>query len=88
MNASKKIRKLIEEGAAPSQVAILKDLAMSLQNKTPFNIATLYEVDGHYFDIAMELLKEWRFDHYITSRSKLMEQILAEPVGTAAADAE
>jgi len=79
MNASKKIRKLIDEGAAPSQVAVLKGLAISLQKKEPFDISALYEIDGRYFDIALDLLKEWRFDHYIASRNKLIELLMTEP---------
>lgn len=31
-----------------------------------------------YFDVAIDLLKDWRFDHHIASRSKLLEQLLTE----------
>lgn len=78
MNASKKIRRLMEEGEAPEQVRLLKDLAIALQLKRPFDIAALYALDRTYFDVALNLLREWRSDHFIASRSKLIERLLVE----------
>ncbi len=37
MNAAKKIRKLIESGAAEGDVAVLVDLARSLETGVPFH---------------------------------------------------
>jgi hypothetical protein len=31
-----------------------------------------------YFEVALDLLKDWRFDHHIAARSKLLEQLLTE----------
>jgi hypothetical protein len=78
MNASKKIRQLIDKKESPDQVQVLKDLAVALQLRHSFDVGRLYQIDIRFFDIAMDLLKEWRFDHYIASRSKLIEQLIID----------
>jgi hypothetical protein len=78
MNAAKKIRKFIESGANAEQVQVLKNLAASLELGQSFDLKTLYEIDMSYFDVALELLADWRFDQHISSRSKLLEQLLIE----------
>lgn len=78
MKAAKKIRQLIASCEDPGQVQVLKDLVLSLQLGRPFELKRLYDIDIHYFDMALDLLKEWRFDHYISSRSRLIEQLFAE----------
>ncbi|RQO65754.1 hypothetical protein DBR44_18810 [Aquitalea sp. FJL05] len=78
MNAAKKIRLLIDSGESPEQVQVLKEMAIALQMKDDFSIDRLYQIDQRYFDVAMDLLKEWRFDHHIASRSKLIDMLLPE----------
>ena len=78
MNAAKKIRRFIEEGHDPEQVQVLKDLAAALEMGRAFDLGSLYQIDMRYFDVALDLLKDWRFDHHIAARSKLLEQLLTE----------
>jgi hypothetical protein len=68
----------MDAGESPEQVQVLKELAVALQMKESFNIDRLYQIDQRYFDIAMDLLKEWRFDHHIASRSKLIDMLIFE----------
>lgn len=78
MNAAKKIRRFIEENQDPEQVRVLKDLAAALEMGRPFDLGSLYQIDMRYFEVALDLLKDWRFDHHIAARSKLLEQLLTE----------
>lgn len=78
MNAAKKIRLFIESGENREQVQILKALAAALELKQPFDIKALYEIDMKYFETAIELLNDWRLDHHIASRSKLVDRLLPE----------
>ncbi|QEL56239.1 hypothetical protein [Chromobacterium paludis] len=78
MNAAKKIRRFIEEGHDPQQMLVLKELAAALEMGRSFDLSQLYDIDMRYFDVAIDLLKDWRFDHHISSRSKLLEQLLTE----------
>ncbi|MFB9158279.1 hypothetical protein [Chromobacterium violaceum] len=90
MNAAKKIRRFIEEGHDPQQMQVLKELAAALEMGRSFDLSLLYDIDMRYFDVAIDLLKDWRFDHHISSRSKLLEQLLTEiaPGQKAAVSAE
>lgn len=78
MNAAKKIRLFIEKNESPEQVQVLKDLAAALELGKPFDLLSLYDIDMRYFDAAIELLQDWRFDHHISSRSKLAERLVIE----------
>ena len=78
MNAAKKIRKLIDHAESPEHVEVLKNFVVALQLRQSFDIGRLYEVDASHFEAAMALLKEWRQDHFIAARSKLVERLLSE----------
>lgn len=78
MNAAKKIRQFIETQENPMQVQVLKDLAAALELGQPFNLQALYEIDMRYFDVAIQLMQDWRFDHHIASRSKLAERLFVQ----------
>lgn len=76
MNAAKRIRKMMEESAGnDAQLDVLKDLAMSLQLGQAFELSRLYQIDYPYFKLALTLLDDWRLDHHIASRSKLVERL-------------
>lgn len=38
----------------------------------------LYELDQEAFDLAIELLKDWRLDRYYAARIKLFDVVLAD----------
>lgn len=78
VNAAKKIRRFLEQGEQPEQVRVLTELAASLELGRSFDLKQLYEIDMRYFDVALELLRDWRFDHHIAARSKLLEQLLVQ----------
>lgn len=71
MNAAKKIRKLITSGEAPEQIQVLQDLARALEFEHRFELTRLYSVDQRYFELAVELLQDWRFDQHLNARNKL-----------------
>ncbi|MGE8356533.1 MAG: hypothetical protein ACN6N0_09090 [Microvirgula sp.] len=78
MNAAKKIRKLIENNQEPEQITILKSLVLAIEKGEPFQLQSLYDLNMPHFDLAIELIQDWRFDHHISSRSKLWEQLANE----------
>ena len=79
MNAAKQICRMMASGENPYQVQVLKELALALYLKQPFDIDSLYQIDSVYFDVAVALIAEWRFDHYIATRSQLLGQLLRQP---------
>jgi len=78
MNAAKRIKKLMDAGADPRQLETLKHLVLALQLKQPYELYRLYDIDYPFFQIAMQLLEDWRLGHHIDARSKLMERLFGE----------
>lgn len=78
MNAAKRIKKLMDAGADPRQLEILKHLVLALQLKQPYELYRLYDIDYPFFQIAMQLLEDWRLGHHIDARSKLVERLFGE----------
>ncbi len=85
MNAAKRIRHFIESGEDAEQVEVLKALARALEYGDAFDVRTLYEIDMRYFEAALELMRDWRFDHHIQSRSRLIETLQGEETPRSAA---
>mgnify|MGYP000042602075 CR=1 FL=1 len=75
MNAAKKLRKLIVSGLDDLDVLILTDLARSLAMGETFVLARLNELSMRNFDLALELINDWRFDHHIPARRRLAEAL-------------
>jgi len=76
MNAIKEVRKYIlrNPGAASSQV--LARLAAALAEEREFRLGDLYELDSEAFELAIDLMKDWRLDRYYAARIKLFDVVL------------
>lgn len=73
MHAIKSARHLIEADPSTDAARILSRLVLSLESETDFNIASLYALDINTFDLAMDILKEWRIDRYYAGKAKLFD---------------
>lgn len=73
MRALKKARKLIEKFPASPAAVTLSSLVVALESETPFALAELYKLDYDDFQLALELLSEWRLDRYYTSKLRLLD---------------
>jgi hypothetical protein len=78
MNAIKKVRRyLIRNSDAPSS-QVLRRLTTALGEEREFPIFELYEMDLEAFELAVELLQDWRLDRYYASRIRLFDTVLAD----------
>ena len=68
MNAIKVARRFIETDPANESAKILAQLVLALEAERSFELITLYS-----FELAMDILKEWRLDRYYASKSKLFD---------------
>ena len=76
MNAIKAIRKHMEKNpGAPSSKALAR-LVASLAEEKSYPLAELYAMDYDTFEMAMELLRDWRLDRYYAARLKLFDLAL------------
>ncbi|MGJ7578572.1 hypothetical protein ACSFA3_00140 [Variovorax sp. RHLX14] len=73
MNAIKSARKFIVANPASESARTLAQLVLSLESETHFQIADLYKLELETFDIAIDILKEWRIDRYYAGKAKLFD---------------
>ena len=71
MNAIKKTRRLIEANPASQAAQTLARLVRARESDENFHLDDLYQLDYDAFDLAIDVLKEWRLDRYYMSKAKL-----------------
>ena len=71
MNAIKKVRRLIESDPSTRTAATLARLVRALESAEKFELTDLYDLDFDSFNLAIDILKEWRLDRYYMSKAKL-----------------
>lgn len=71
MNSIKKARKLIAKDPTTPEAAVLARLVRALESDEKFELADLYQLDYDTFDLAIDILKEWRLDRYYMGKAKL-----------------
>ncbi|RZL95144.1 MAG: hypothetical protein EOP76_05485 [Variovorax sp.] len=73
MNAIKAARRFIETDSSNESAKILARLVLALESDRSFELVTLYDLDYKSFQLAIDILKEWRLDRYYASKSKLYD---------------
>jgi hypothetical protein len=76
MNAFKQARRYVQENRGSASALGLTRLTEALNRETEFSLAVLYEMDADAFDIALELLRDWRLDRYYAARIRLFDSLL------------
>jgi hypothetical protein len=89
MNAIKAIRKHLEKHPdAPSSKALARLVAALAEEKT-YSLSELYAMDYQAFEMALELLRDWRLDRYYAARLKLFDFVTSTMIpeeGSSAAE--
>ncbi|HUL63691.1 MAG TPA: hypothetical protein VLW55_03665 [Burkholderiaceae bacterium] len=78
MNAIKQIRKYLEKNPSTESARALAELAAALAEERDYSLAALYRLNYDEFNLAIELLKDWRLDRYYAARIKLFDVVLNE----------
>ena len=76
MRAIKKARKLIETDPNSAISKALSNLVLALETETDFSLKQLYELNMDEFDLAMEVMKDWRLDRFYEGKSKAIRAAL------------
>jgi hypothetical protein len=71
VNAIKKARKLIAKDPQTAEATALARLVRALESDEKFELNELYKLDYDTFDLAIDILKEWRLDRYYMGKAKL-----------------
>ncbi len=90
MLAIKKARKLIETNPNDPASQIIAALVLALESETHISVAQLYELDNKRFELALEILDEWRLDRHYASKLRLLDSssLARELVNTGTPPAE
>ena len=78
MNAIKKVRRHIEGDPQSEAARVLANLTACLADERDFPLADLYRLDLESFDLALELMRDWRLDRYYAARLRLLDLILVD----------
>jgi hypothetical protein len=78
MNAIKQVRRYLVKNPGSPSSKVLARLTAAVAEETSFPLGDLYRLDGEAFDLAMELLRDWRLNRYYAARIKLFDAVLAE----------
>lgn len=52
---------------------MLSALVVALESETPFPLHELYQTRYDDFELALDVLKEWRLDRYYSSKVRLLD---------------
>lgn len=72
MLAVKKVRQLIEANPVSPGAKTLSALVIALESGQAFPLGELYALGYSQFELALEILGEWRLDRYYSSKGRLL----------------
>ena len=73
MRVIKKVRQLIAHEPLNPTVQIFARLISSLVDEVDFSLKDLYELSNSDFELAMDILQEWRLDRYYIGKAKTFD---------------
>jgi len=76
VNAIKEIRKYLQKDPSSESAKTLARLAAALAEEREFPLADLYSLGYDEFQLAIELMKDWRLDRYYAARIRLFDVVL------------
>ena len=71
MNKIKKARRLIEMNPHTDAAKTLAALVRALASEEKFDLTAMYKLNDDNFNLAINILKEWRIDRYYSGKAKL-----------------
>ena len=78
MNAIRDLRKYLLKNPSSDSAKVLAKLALALANERDFALSDLYRLTFEEFELAIEVMRDWRLDRYYTSRIQLFDVVLNE----------
>ncbi len=76
MRIIQKIRSVIEQDPLNQTAQLFNQLISSLEDELDFPLHELYKLNTSDFQLAMEILQEWRIDRYYVGKSKTFDVTL------------
>lgn len=77
MRALKRIRHRIETDPTAPASQQLAHLVLALEGEGSMDVKALYDLDFNAFELALELLREWRLEGHFSAKFRLMDVSVA-----------
>lgn len=76
MRTIKQARRLIERDPLSNEARVLAALVTALESDSSFSVKELYTLDEKHFDMAVQILNDWRLDRYYLGKAKIFDVAL------------
>ncbi|MCE5182770.1 MAG: hypothetical protein LLG15_13355 [Betaproteobacteria bacterium] len=76
MNTLKKLEKCLIKKPGSHDTAVFRHLVEALCLKEKLDLSALYELPYDDFNLALEIMKDWRLDQYTKTKQRLRELVL------------
>jgi len=73
MRSIKKARLMIEADPLSKGSLTMSSLVTALESESHFNLNRLYELDLVQFEMALNVIKDWRVDRYYMGKAKILD---------------
>jgi hypothetical protein len=73
MRSIKQVKKIIEADPKSEVGQTFAKLILSLETEQACPMQTLYALNAKDFDLAMEVLKDWRLDRFYIGKAKVFD---------------
>ncbi len=80
MRAIQKIQKFIELSPESVDAQALAHLILSLQAEADLSSSDLNKLNAEHFDLAIELLRDWRIDRFYKGRARAFNRDSTPPL--------
>ena len=75
MFAIHKLEQYLNTTASPAAARELTRLVKALDHEEEFHLSNLYEIDLEAFELAVEVLRDWRIDRYYARGTPIIERL-------------
>ncbi|NBS07908.1 MAG: hypothetical protein EBQ86_02410 [Betaproteobacteria bacterium] len=73
MRAIKQVRRIIQADPTSAAAKAFSDLILALESEAASPIKGLYQLSPNDFDLAIQLLKDWRLDRFYEGKAKAFD---------------
>jgi hypothetical protein len=81
MFAIQKLEQYLNTSASPAAARELTRLMRALKQEQEFPLSNLYEMDFEAFELAVDVLRDWRIDRYYARATPIMQRLTGADPG-------
>lgn len=75
MYSIQRLENYLNNGASPATSRELSRLVRALREEREYPLSSLYQIDYQAFELAIDVLRDWRVDRYYAKETRLLDGI-------------